>query len=308
MAKQKFKIGDKVTPKKGYYAGKPGIITHSFTHDSRKRYCVIFDNNKYETHCFWSYELLFADLHALAEHYKKEDTVCGPYGYIPNFNKEEEKLNNNAIKFPSIDTPLFCIGDIVKVIMSKEVPNLGIITKILDNKKYRYEVGFPNGKTEIYFDYQLTKAVPNDESFYYEFMELAKMAEGIGPKEVKKCKLCGTSFDEIEESKEEPGTCEYCIEQRNLISDVNMRKAANVDLGKFSIFGHEGDWLEVTEWTNGEGIDISIHYASDHDETNRDFMLSYDELSAIMNIVNKFGTLPAVFTKKPKMINKINEE
>ena len=196
MAKQKFKIGDKVTPKKGYYVGKPGIITYLFTHDSRKRYCVIFDN-KYEPHCFWSYELLFADLHALAEHYEKDDITCGP-------------------------------------------------------------------------------------------------------KEIKKCQLCGTPFDEIEESKEEPGTCEYCIEQRNLISEVNMRKAANVDLGKFSIFGHKGDWLEVTEWTNGEGFDVLIHYASDHDETNRDFMLSYDEFTAIANIVNKFGRYPIIFTKPEK--------
>ena len=67
-----------------------------------------------------------------------------------------------------------------------------------------------------------------------------------------------------------------------------------MDLNKFSILGHKGDWLEVTEWANGEGFDILIHYANDHDETNHTLMLSYDEYEAIVNIIHSFGSFKPV--------------
>lgn len=109
-----------------------------------------------------------------------------------------------------------------------------------------------------------------------------------------RCRWCDTPFDEIPESQSIPGVCEFCEERRKLFGRVVKRKSGSVDLDKFSIYGHKGDWLEVTEWTNGEGIDILIHYANDHDETNHTFMLSYDEYEAIINIVHSFDSFKPV--------------
>ena len=79
-----------------------------------------------------------------------------------------------------------------------------------------------------------------------------------------------------------------------MISEIKMKKSANVDLYEFSIFAQNGDWLEVTEWANGDGIDIIIEQAK---EPTKNISLTYDELEAIINIVNKFGTLPPIYTK-----------
>ena len=112
-----------------------------------------------------------------------------------------------------------------------------------------------------------------------------------------KCKYCEVSFDEIPESKTELGTCEYCVEKRAMISEIKMKKSGNVDLHEFSAFSQNGDWLEVTEWANGEGIDIIVEYVK---EPTKNISLTYDELEAIINIVNKFGTLPPVYSKSEK--------
>lgn len=238
MSKRKFNIGDKVTVITGNCAGKSGTIINIFNKNSRKEYFIEFNNGEYGN--YLSYNLQFADLHILANYLdkhgdlpelskkeKEEMETYGPFGYIPNFNKEEKKLKN-------------------KETMQNDV-----------NKA---------------------------------------LSKGI-------CKYCGVPFDEIEESTEEKGACEYCIEQRKHVSKINFRKSCYVDMNEFSAFGHEGDWIEVTEWTNGEGIDICIHYANDHDETDHIFKLSYDELMAIMNIINKFGTLQPVFTKSENSNN-----
>jgi len=208
MGKQKFKIGDKVViaPKyKNKYnsitnAGE--VITISSTRD-RARYLVKFEG-KNPIFRLYSYELVFANMHALAEHNKKE------------YEKQEKEL------------PL-----------------------------------------------------------------------------TTKCKYCGEKFDEVycRESKEEPGVCEWCADQRKKMPKIYMRKSITINnLKDFSIFGKDGDWLEVTEWANGEGIDIDIHYASDHTEDIRHFQLNYDDLGIIMNIVNKFGALPTIFTDKEEKI------
>ena len=110
-----------------------------------------------------------------------------------------------------------------------------------------------------------------------------------------KCKYCGVSFSEIPESESESGVCEYCAEKQTMISEITMKKSASVDLHEFSVYGQDGDWLEVSEWTNGEGIDIIIEKIK---EATKNISLTYDELEAIINIVNKFGALPPIYTKK----------
>ena len=110
-----------------------------------------------------------------------------------------------------------------------------------------------------------------------------------------KCKYCGASFNEIPESESESGVCEYCAEKQTMISEITMKKSASVDLHEFSVYGQDGDWLEVSEWTNGEGVDIIIEKIK---EATKNISLTYDELEAIINIVNKFGALPPIYTKK----------
>ena len=115
--------------------------------------------------------------------------------------------------------------------------------------------------------------------------------------ENKKCKYCNVPFTEIPESKSESGVCEYCVERSAMISEIKMKKSANVDLHKYSIYGQESDWLEVTEWANEEGVDIIIEQTK---EPTKNISLAYDELEAIINIVNKFGALPPIYTKSEK--------
>ena len=204
MIKRKFNIGDKVVIAPKYKNRYNSIITTGevvdiWSNGDRAVYQVTFEDKK-PKFTFYSYELVFADLHALAEHCSKE------------LEKQEKS-----------------------------------------------------------------------------------------PKKATKCKYCGEPFDEDNfESSEEPGACEYCVDQRKKMPKIHMRKSIAVDLKDFSIYGKGDDWLEVTEWTNGEGIDIDIHYDSDHEEDIRNFKLSYDELGVIMNIVNKFGYLPTIYTTEEK--------
>ena len=299
MAKQKFQIGDKVAlVKQPYTVGTVEGYEYARRMDrpwsaniltKKKKYLVHIEN--YFTKYFYADELQFADLHSLAEHLDK-------HGDIPKLSKKEQEEIAQSPIFQS----MFKVGDIVTDPMAKFIPNIGKIVKFVEeNGKYYYTVEFTDKKTNIYLEHQLCKGSLNDKFLYDEFVKIGELAEGIGPKE--NCKYCDTPFNEIEESKEESGACEYCVDQRKHISDINLRKSAYVDLEKFSIYGHKGDWLEVTEWTNGEGIDVLIHYANDHDETDHTFKLSYDEFTAIANIVNKFGNHIIIFTKSEKENN-----
>lgn len=40
---------------------------------------------------------------------------------------------------------------------------------------------------------------------------------------------------------------------------VETRKSVNTELKKFDVLAKDSDFIEVTEWTNGEGWDISIN-------------------------------------------------
>lgn len=62
---------------------------------------------------------------------------------------------------------------------------------------------------------------------------------------------------------------------------VNNRKSIFEDLKKFSIFAKEGDFIEVTEWTNGEGVDISLGSS----QGTLNISLTWGELDAINYLV-----------------------
>lgn len=187
----------------------------------------------------------------------------------------------------------FQIGDevYVKRGSNNEIGRVGIVTNI---SKY-------SGRLDYTVKYNDNK-YPKSGIFYADmllFSNMHSLANHLSKEypeknENTKCKYCKTPFDEIPESNSESGACEYCEEKREMISEIKMKKSANIDLHEFSIFGQEGDWLEVTEWANGEGIDIIIEQ---HKEPTKNISLTYDELEAIINIVNKFGTLPPIYTK-----------
>lgn len=41
--------------------------------------------------------------------------------------------------------------------------------------------------------------------------------------------------------------------------EYNSRKSINDDLKKYDYLAKDDDFIEVTEWTNGEGYDITIN-------------------------------------------------
>ena len=60
--------------------------------------------------------------------------------------------------------------------------------------------------------------------------------------------------------------------------EITKRKSINDKLKKYTYSGDENDFIELTEWANGDGVDIAISMTSGN---NRMYTLSYDELDAI---------------------------
>lgn len=54
---------------------------------------------------------------------------------------------------------------------------------------------------------------------------------------------------------------------------MHTRKSVSDNLRKFDILAKDSDFIEVTEWTNGEGYDITIN--------EKVISLTYGELEAI---------------------------
>ena len=54
---------------------------------------------------------------------------------------------------------------------------------------------------------------------------------------------------------------------------IGSRKSINDDLQKYDHLKNESSFIEITEWTNGEGWDIAIN--------EKIFNLTYGELEAI---------------------------
>lgn len=56
--------------------------------------------------------------------------------------------------------------------------------------------------------------------------------------------------------------------------EIKNRKSVIDKLSKYSYTSNDSDYIEVTEWSNGEGITVNIN-------DNNTFDLSYGELEAI---------------------------
>lgn len=59
------------------------------------------------------------------------------------------------------------------------------------------------------------------------------------------------------------------------------RKSVHDDLKKYDYLSKDSGYIEVTEWTNGEGIDITIE-----DNGLKLISLTYGELDAINHLQN----------------------
>ncbi len=57
------------------------------------------------------------------------------------------------------------------------------------------------------------------------------------------------------------------------------RKSVHDDLKKYDYTAKDNDFIEVTEWTNGEGIDVTVN-----DDTI--ISLTYGQLDAINHLQN----------------------
>lgn len=62
------------------------------------------------------------------------------------------------------------------------------------------------------------------------------------------------------------------------MAEFNQRKSVNDSLYKYDILAKEDSYIEVTEWNNGEGWDITID--------NKLISLTYGELEAINHLIN----------------------
>ena len=58
---------------------------------------------------------------------------------------------------------------------------------------------------------------------------------------------------------------------------IGSRKSINDDLQKYDHLKNESSFIEITEWTNGEGWDIAIN--------EKMFNLTYGELEAINYLI-----------------------
>lgn len=55
--------------------------------------------------------------------------------------------------------------------------------------------------------------------------------------------------------------------------EIRERQSISDDLSKYDHLSKDNDFIEITEWSNGEGWDISIN--------DRTFQLTYGQLGAI---------------------------
>ena len=60
--------------------------------------------------------------------------------------------------------------------------------------------------------------------------------------------------------------------------EIENRKSISDSLKIYTFIDNEDDFIEVTEWTNGEGIDITISRVKGDSKM---ISLHYDELEAI---------------------------
>lgn len=69
-----------------------------------------------------------------------------------------------------------------------------------------------------------------------------------------------------------------------------LLRTANVNLKDFCHFAQENDYIQVTEWLNGEGMDIHISKAHNREDTI--ISMTYGEFDAICKLVKAIEKMP----------------
>lgn len=64
----------------------------------------------------------------------------------------------------------------------------------------------------------------------------------------------------------------------------DIRRAVSDYLERYDTFANKGDFIEVTEWTNGEGIDIDLTYSNN---VHKRISVTYGEFEAMMHVVKE---------------------
>lgn len=64
--------------------------------------------------------------------------------------------------------------------------------------------------------------------------------------------------------------------------EISKRRAIFAELKPFCIMAKPNDFIEITEWTNGEGISVNIDSAQ-----VRNFDITWGELEALTALSNK---------------------
>lgn len=67
--------------------------------------------------------------------------------------------------------------------------------------------------------------------------------------------------------------------------EVSERRSLFSELGAYCMHSGEHDYMEVTEWSNGEGFDINI----DRRRGSEKFSLSYGEWELLQVLMNYKG-------------------
>ena len=104
--------------------------------------------------------------------------------------------------------------------------------------------------------------------------------------EEKTCKYCGTTLEKEQELQS--GVCSFCQKRKDSITE-SKRRTVFADLKKFDYFAHEGDFIELTEWTNGEGADLCI---SEGKNGEKYIPLTYGMLEALVNLAHRLVDIP----------------
>ena len=72
---------------------------------------------------------------------------------------------------------------------------------------------------------------------------------------------------------------------KSVLITVSQRKAIFANLKPYCHFAQQDDYIEVTEWSNGEGYDVTIHNV----DGIKNISLTFGEFQALTTLINYEG-------------------
>ena len=102
---------------------------------------------------------------------------------------------------------------------------------------------------------------------------------------MKVCRICSCSSEEV--SFAENDLCIYCNTAKKGLEETS-KKACSCNLNNVDYIASKNDILEVTEWSNGEGVDVYI-YEEKSTPKEKHYSFSIGELEALVSCCSKIG-------------------